>query len=533
MQREIGNFYYPGSNLNPLKDVSKVPTIDNIPTLNNAERKLNMLSKLWNKGQLEISLSRYIPGLTKPARQGQIAKIEDQITYADQTYEDKKTLEFSIRLASNCYTNFSTMELVLPIFFSEKDDKATAIPATVRPVNNFFTHWIKEIDIKRYPDQFKILPTNNIVPISDHAAKYLKHMPSEALNTIKYTLLYEKTRVSLKGDRRSHSSNTPADRTDDNIVKRTTDFTPASLLKKGYYRIPLKFFTELGNVNCQHNINTNFTFTLETNIMKLFENTAKADLNLEPDAAVNFHARPYITYNVIQLDSNFQQYFNNALIASSALRQGVFLNPYRQNFEIATGSQTQIVKFENMPTQIEWIEISLVPEKSYQHLTAYDSYDLEIAAKTIGNIKLNNVNSIYDSYTTHKYDLTDENDKMLLYKNFVAYVTDGCSTAPLPEYRNNDIYKELTKYKDYFGSKSDERLYIDLRRSRGYTGELEKLVRNDSGVSLTINLKEVAAYKLRLFVTVFAQAEWFYATGAQGQSMTLKPYTVVPKKTIA
>ena len=137
-----------------------------------------------------------------------------------------------------------------------------------------------------------------------------------------------------------------------------------------------------------------------------------------------FHKRPYITLNVIQLDSNFKQYFNNALIASSALRQGVFLNPYQQNFEIAAGSQTQIVKFENIPTQIEWLEISLVPEKSYQHLTGHDSYDVELAAKTVQNICLDNVSSPYESYTTQKYDLKDENDKTLLYKNFVAYVTD-------------------------------------------------------------------------------------------------------------
>ena len=75
------------------------------------------------EGQLEISLARYIPGVTKPARQGQLAKIEDQIVYADQTYENKKTSEFSIRLASNCYTNFSTMELVLPVYFAKKTIK--------------------------------------------------------------------------------------------------------------------------------------------------------------------------------------------------------------------------------------------------------------------------------------------------------------------------------------------------------------------------------------------------------------------------
>ena len=322
MQRDIGNYHFPGSNFNPLKDVSQVPTIDNIPTLNNAERKLDMLSKLWNKGQMEISMSRYIPGLTKAARQGQIAKIEEQVAYADQTYEDKKMLEFNIKLPTNAYTNFSTMELVLPIFFAEKDDKTTGLAATVLPVNNFFTRWIKEIEIKKYPTMDKILPTNNIVPLPDHAAKYLKHMPSAALNSIKKEILYDKMPVLLlAADRRSNTNANVNYRTDDNIVERLKVFTSAELLKKKFYRIPLKFFTELGNINCQHNINCNFQFTLKTSLYKLFETTAQAatGLNAESDAGIHFHKRPYITYNLIQPDTNFQQYFNNALIATSAL----------------------------------------------------------------------------------------------------------------------------------------------------------------------------------------------------------------------
>lgn len=139
MQRNIGNYHFPGSNFNPIKDVSKVPTIDNIATLNNAERKLDMLGKLWHKGQMEISMSRYIPGLTQVARQGQIAKIDEQKAFASQTYEDKKLLEFNITLPTNSYKNFSTMELVLPIFFTESDDKTDDLPAGVYPVNNFFT----------------------------------------------------------------------------------------------------------------------------------------------------------------------------------------------------------------------------------------------------------------------------------------------------------------------------------------------------------------------------------------------------------
>ena len=53
----------------------------------------------------------------------------------------------------------------------------------------------------------------------------------------------------------------------------------------------------------------------------------------------------------------------------------------------------------------------------------------------------------------------------------------------------------MTKEKYYFRDNSDERLYIDMRRSKGYTDELEKLTRDDGGVTLTIKLKQAAAKK--------------------------------------
>ena len=58
---------------------------------------------------------------------------------------------------------------------------------------------------------------------------------------------------------------------------------------------------------------------------------------------------------------------------------------------------------------------------------------------------------------------------------FVAYYCEGCSVAPLTQYKNNEIKQELTKEKYYFGDDSDEKLYINIRRSKGYTDELEKL----------------------------------------------------------
>ena len=45
------------------------------------------------------------------------------------------------------------------------------------------------------------------------------------------------------------------------------------------------------------------------------------------------------------------------------------------------------------------------------------------------------------------------------------------TVAPLTDYFNSPIYQELLDEEDYFGGKSDERMYLDLRVSSGYVNE--------------------------------------------------------------
>ena len=47
----------------------------------------------------------------------------------------------------------------------------------------------------------------------------------------------------------------------------------------------------------------------------------------------------------------------------------------------------------------------------------------------------------------------------------------------------------------YDGNASDERIYLDLRASTGYTSEMEKLERNLSKIHLSIQLKAPATKK--------------------------------------
>ena len=57
------------------------------------------------------------------------------------------------------------MEISLSIQFTKKLNKAQQMDANMITVNNFFGHWFTDIDIRRYPDDTRILPTNNNVDI--------------------------------------------------------------------------------------------------------------------------------------------------------------------------------------------------------------------------------------------------------------------------------------------------------------------------------------------------------------------------------
>ena len=88
---------------------------------------------------------------------------------------------------------------VLPIIIKKSTDKDTNIDETIRTVNNFICHWLNKIDARRYPDDARILPTNNTVEIYHYAAPQTKYFPAKSLDDIRETLLYEKIALILTG----------------------------------------------------------------------------------------------------------------------------------------------------------------------------------------------------------------------------------------------------------------------------------------------------------------------------------------------
>ena len=173
-------------------------------------------------------------------------------------------------------------------------------------------------------------------------------------------------------------------------------------------------------------------------------------------------------------------------------------------------------------------------DKSEQHNSVYDSYNIELAATRIASVQLENLNNKYGEINK-RYDLTDEHDRYMMYRNFVAWATEqGSSVGPLTQYANNEIYKELIKYEKYYKkAESDGKLYVDLRRECGYTNELEKVVRNDSPLTLTITLRAAATKKMRLRVIGYYQGEYLYSMTNLGLLLSShKDYGIVAQNEV-
>ena len=69
------------------------------------------------------------------------------------------------------------MEICIPIQFTKRTAKNRAMDPLMITFNNFFGHWFTDIDIRRYPDDMNILPTNNSVDIYNYLNAQMKHLP--------------------------------------------------------------------------------------------------------------------------------------------------------------------------------------------------------------------------------------------------------------------------------------------------------------------------------------------------------------------
>ena len=125
-----------------------------------------------------------------------------------------------------------------------------------------------------------------------------------------------------------------------------------------------------------------------------------------------------------------------------------------------------------------------------------------------------------------EYDVNKNDELDILYKMFLVFQCNGCITAPLSQYKNNEIFQEITTEENYTTANTDDRILIDLWRSKGYSDELEKITRDDSGLGVVITLKKAAAKKMRLRIVGYSQAEYWLAFSSKGYIMSYQNYNI-------
>ena len=122
----------PAPTLNPMKDAAKVEAIDYTADFDKLFGRFDAYVKFYNTGKTKKDFVRYIPGLTKPAHQGQIDGTLTKKAYADDTYKGLKVAEFNIKLTYNQYMNCHNVYLVFPMKIKKGSNVANGLADDVK-----------------------------------------------------------------------------------------------------------------------------------------------------------------------------------------------------------------------------------------------------------------------------------------------------------------------------------------------------------------------------------------------------------------
>ena len=245
------------------------------------------------------------------------------------------------------------------------------------------------------------------------------------------------------------------------------------------------------------------------------------------DAEIIFTKAPFIQYEKVLLDKKFRPHLETIMVSKkNILRIGAQKTPIQKTYEIQKGVESWNIEFLGANRQFDCLEISIVPDKSDQHKTIYDSYNREMAAQLIKSLKLSNFSELYSLTNEKKYNTDNITQEHLLYKQFLAWSCNGSSVAPISDYVDNPIFQELPDQERYFSVKNEERIDLDLKASSGYVKEAEKLERNNSKINLQITLKNSAKFNLRVRIWAYSLSEYLYVLSKSGLTLKHRTYAI-------
>ena len=173
------------------------------------------------------------------------------------------------------------------------------------PANNFFTHWVKEINVTKYDTNKQSTPQE----IYQYSDAMLRHLPEKYLKKLRrhflfsekeviYMLVWIEDQIMIIDDRIAKFS--------DQIKNKFT------------FRIPLRYLCDIGKINFPTKIDMKIRLALETDLKKLFETKKNVAAIGTRDAQIVLLKAPYLQYEQIVLTKNFRQYLESILCSAGA-----------------------------------------------------------------------------------------------------------------------------------------------------------------------------------------------------------------------
>ena len=198
MQRKISDKNTLGETLNPYNDARRSTAIDRTTSnYNNAKEKVQKIKDLINMGKYDADLVKYIQSLLELAIQGMLDDIDTKEKVAHPSYKYMEQLDFQILLTENYYVNPNSIHICFPMKIKKKSNNNADIGGHLITVNSFFGHWIKEISITKYGSDKELPPKFPPWEVYQYSDQMLKSLPSDALKTLRKTLLFSKKTVYL------------------------------------------------------------------------------------------------------------------------------------------------------------------------------------------------------------------------------------------------------------------------------------------------------------------------------------------------
>ena len=280
----------------------------------------------------------------------------------------------------------------------------------------------------------------------------LKKIPSKKLKLLS-DLQYKEDEVTVD-TRRSNTVNTAKA----NLDARLKDFH-AKQAAKSYYSIPLKFLTDFGQIDEIVEQNIKIVFNLENDMRKLFERNGTVATNPhKAPSAYTFHASPYIIAPIFNTTMYYKHFKSEGLKSTKSYRFGITNVYTTRTYEMPAGISQENIDFNNVNKQFDWLEIYLMPKNSVNHISPFDTYGRNFITSKVSTLEIANIGT---SYATTKLDfnLTKHKDKLMLYNNFLAFMTDSCSLNDCTGYVNSAIAENLPSIDEYFSANMNFPLY--------------------------------------------------------------------------